>query len=366
MEENTLGREPNPQPAPLPSGAVSKDAKMKALAVVVGGVVFLIIAVWLLWPRQKVSVMGPERGKVTVASFPPVANNISLDMEREKAFEEGKRDTEKKLLPMMNAQNQQALPAYQPVPMQQPIAQEGMVQKASFSDNMVSGRFDLGKTASQPSDRLGSNGSVPPVVGPANGPRVDRPAATIAANALPEGTVIYCALVNQLNGENAGPVKVQVSNDVFFPGTLDVAIPQGSLVLGEANKVGAQFQQRLAVSFHLLQVGNRQIKLDKMPALDQQGAAALQDKVNNHYAQIFGASLAVGAIGGLAQIGQGSYGGLQGYDPSQQVRQGISQSTAQSSSQILSHFLNRMPTLIIRPGTPVVVYLTGNVEIPND
>jgi len=40
--------------------------------------------------------------------------------------------------------------------------------------------------------------------------------------------------------------------------------------------------------------------------------------VNSHYVSIFGASLAVGAIGGLAQIGNG-FSGF-GYDASVQFR----------------------------------------------
>ena len=67
-----------------------------------------------------------------------------------------------------------------------------------------------------------------------------------------------------------------------------------------------------------------------MPALSQAGDVGLRDKVNNHYASVFGASLAIGAIGGLAQIGNG-YSGF-GYDPSVEIRNGITQSMAQSSS----------------------------------
>jgi type IV secretory pathway VirB10-like protein len=181
-----------------------------------------------------------------------------------------------------------------------------------------------------------------------------RSVQSLPANALPEGTDIACTLVNQLNGDNTGPMKVQVSNDIPFPRTEEIAIPQGSLFLGEAQKVGGQFQERLAVSFHRLQIGQtagqiRQINL-KAPALDPDGSTALADQVNRHYVGIFGASLLIGAIGGLAQIGNGNYGGYGGIDSGTQVRNGISQSMAQSSAQILNRFLNRPPTITIRPG----------------
>src|SRR5437763_15199896 len=99
-----------------------------------------------------------------------------------------------------------------------------------------------------------------------------------------------------------------------------------------------------------------------MPALRQAGGVGLHDKVNNHYASVVGASLAIGAIGGLAQIGNG-YSGF-GYDPSVQFRNGISQSMAQSADRVLDRFLNRMPTITIREGTRVKIVLTGDLAVP--
>jgi len=66
-------------------------------------------------------------------------------------------------------------------------------------------------------------------------------------------------------------------------------------VLGEAKKVEAFGQQRLAVFFHrLIMPDGYSVSLDQFKGLNQIGETALRDKVNNHYLQIFGASLAVG------------------------------------------------------------------------
>ncbi len=96
--------------------------------------------------------------------------------------------------------------------------------------------------------------------------------------------------------------------------------------------------------------------------MGQAGEVGLHDKVNNHYFSIFGASLAVGAIGGLAQIGNA--GSTLSYDPSAQFRNGVSQSMAESSDRILDRFLNRMPTITIREGTRVKILLTGDLQVP--
>jgi type IV secretory pathway VirB10-like protein len=361
-----LEREPNPQPLPEPTGPFDRKTRIKIAAVI--GLLVLGIAMTFLFfssraPQQ--SVMGPRQPTKQQQAF-------ALNEEKEKAYDQGKREGLEIRQGVATAGNQAA---YQPT-VYQPMVQrdaEPAIQKVSFTGNMIEGRNNANSDFNS-SRNVGTPGSNSPVNAgtAAQGLAADKPqSTTVAANVLPEGTIIYCALVNQLNGDNTGPVKVQVSNDVPYPGTREVAIPQGSFILGEAQQVSAQFQKRLAVTFHSLQIGQtaghiRQISLAKMPGLDQQGAAALTDKTDFHYLQIFGASLAVGAIGGLAQIGNGSYGGINGIDASTQIRNGISQSTAQSSAQILNRFLNRLPTVIIRPGTPVVVYLTGNLEIPNE
>ncbi|MFL6450948.1 MAG: TrbI/VirB10 family protein [Bryobacteraceae bacterium] len=183
---------------------------------------------------------------------------------------------------------------------------------------------------------------------------------------LPEGTVIEAVLTNRLDGDAVGPVDCMITGDVYQPGTRVLLVPQGARVLGEASAVSSFGQSRLAVAFHRIIVPGLHaysIPLDKpMPALSQAGDVGLHDKVNNHYASVFGASLAIGAIGGLAQIGNG-YSGF-GYDPSVEIRNGITQSMAQSSSRILDRFLNRMPTVTIREGTRVKVILTDDLQLP--
>ena len=78
-------------------------------------------------------------------------------------------------------------------------------------------------------------------------------------------------------------------------------------MLGEAKKVEAFGQQRLAVFFHrLIMPDGFSVNLDQFKGLNQIGETALRDKVNNHYLQIFGASLAVGILGGIAEAGTGN------------------------------------------------------------
>lgn len=68
-----------------------------------------------------------------------------------------------------------------------------------------------------------------------------------------EGLSLDTVLMNRLDGDAAGPVKVLVSDPVYSHDHQHVLIPEGTIVFGEARKLGgAGFgqQRRMAVVFH--------------------------------------------------------------------------------------------------------------------
>jgi len=111
--------------------------------------------------------------------------------------------------------------------------------------------------------------------------------------------------MNRLDGDAAGPVKVLVSNPLYSHDRQHVIIPEGTVVLGEAKKIGAAGfgqQRRMAVTFHrLIMPDGYSVDLDQFHGLDQIGEEGLKDKVNNHYLEIFGTSIALGVIAGAAR-----------------------------------------------------------------
>ncbi len=178
-----------------------------------------------------------------------------------------------------------------------------------------------------------------------------------------EGTVLETLLINRLNGTFSGPVNCLVTNDIYSHDGQHVLIPAGTKVLGEAKKVEAFGQQRLAIFFHrLIMPDGFSITLDQFKGLNQIGETSLRDKVNNHYLQIFGASLAIGVLGGIAQAGTGNAYTNSTFD---QARAGFGSSLANSSMQILDKFLNVLPTVTIREGNRVKVYLAGDLLLPD-
>jgi type IV secretion system protein VirB10 len=178
-----------------------------------------------------------------------------------------------------------------------------------------------------------------------------------------EGTVMETVLTNRINGAFAGPINTMLTTDVWSHDHQQLLVPQGTRCLGAVSAVNGAAQQRLFVAFHrCIMPDGYSLDLDKFPGLNQIGEVGLRDLVNHHYFQIFGASLAIGAIGGLAQIGNG-YSGY-GYDPSAAIRNGISQQMGEESMQILDRFLNQLPTFIVRERSRVRIYLSGDLEVP--
>lgn len=178
---------------------------------------------------------------------------------------------------------------------------------------------------------------------------------------LLEGTVIETVLMNRLDGSFEGPVTCLVTTPVYTPEQF-LVIPRGAKVLGRARPVSALGQQRLAVTFHRLVLPDGDsIDLDQFPGLNQAGDTGLHDQVDHHYRQAFGASLALGAIAGLAQ-----YQSRSGLDESffDSYRQATGANLAQSSTRILDRFLNVLPTVTIREGHRVKIYLTADLELP--
>jgi type IV secretion system protein TrbI len=178
-----------------------------------------------------------------------------------------------------------------------------------------------------------------------------------------EGTIIQAVLINRLEGSFAGPVTCLVTTNVYSHDRQHLLIPAGSKVFGGAKRVDTFGQSRLAVSFdRLLMPDGYSVNLDRFAGLGQQGATALKDKVNNHYAKIFGASLALGILGGASEFGTGGALTANGGDL---IRQGFGASMATSGEQIMNRFLNQMPTVTIREGTRVKIYLSNDLLLPD-
>jgi type IV secretion system protein VirB10 len=181
-----------------------------------------------------------------------------------------------------------------------------------------------------------------------------------------EGLTMDTVLMNRLDGDAVGPVKVLVSSPVYSHDRQHVLIPDGTIVLGEARKIGSGGfgqQRRLAVVFHrMIMPDGYSVDLDQFHGLDQIGEEGLKDKVNNHYLEIFGTSIALGVISGAGQIEAG--GGTITTSGSQAFTTGAASSVSQSATTVLDRFIQIPPTITIREGHRVKVYFTQDMLLP--
>ena len=136
-------------------------------------------------------------------------------------------------------------------------------------------------------------------------------------------------------------------------------------MLGQTTPVQSLGETRLAVSFHRLVLPDGSTyPLDQFMGLNQIGDAGLRDRVNQHYLSTFGAAAAVGLITGLSQfVGTAGFGRADA-NRTVVIAGGIGDATGQASAQVMQRFLNRLPTITIREGHRVKVYLTSDIELP--
>ena len=195
--------------------------------------------------------------------------------------------------------------------------------------------------------------------------RTDAITAAGPLHPLLEGTIIDTVLTNRLDGSTSAPVNCLVTNPVYSHSGQHVLIPAGARILGETRPIQALGETRLAVAFHrlLLPDGSTQ-RLDQFIGLNQIGDAGLRDQVNQHYWSTFGSAGAVGLISGLAQwLGTAGVSSGTG-DRTVIIAGGAADAASQASLQVMSRFLNRLPTVTIREGHRVKVYLTSDLQLP--
>ncbi len=188
---------------------------------------------------------------------------------------------------------------------------------------------------------------------------------TSSPNRVLEGTLIDAVLTNRLDGAMATPVSCLVTTPIYALSGRDVLIPAGARVLGETRPVQALGEARLAVVFHrLILPDGRSLALDRFTGLNQIGDAGLRDKVNHHYWSTFGAASAVGLVSGLSQLVGTAGLGLGDGDRTLVVAGNTADAGAQATAQVMTRFLNRLPTVTIREGHRVKVYVTSDLELP--
>jgi len=170
------------------------------------------------------------------------------------------------------------------------------------------------------------------------------------------GNFIPAALITGLNSDLPGMVVAQVRQNVYDTVTGKyLLIPQGSRLVGEYDSKITYGQNRaLVVWTRLTFPDGASISLEKMQGVDLAGYSGFKDKVNNHYLRIYGNALLLSLVGAGYEVlnPQANSEGT-----GETVASNIGQQLAQVASQITRKNIDIQPTIIIRPGYKLNVFV---------
>lgn len=238
--------------------------------------------------------------------------------------------------------------------------------------------------------QAGSPGSAPRVPGPgasdggaeawlaaqgrAEAPGTDedrplRPKAAASHYLLFEGTPIRVALLQDINSDLPGTFTAMVTRDVYDSVSgQHLLISQGTQMRGLYNSEVVAGQNRLLFAFSRMIFHNgASVRLRGMPGSDLGGASGAQAEVDNHFWEVFGSSLAVGAVALYA----GTRGGAQSTNVT--INVGGSGNAGQVlASQVLSDVVKQMlarnqnmkRTLSLKKGEELTVVINRDMELP--
>lgn len=375
-----------------PAAGISKAARVKLFIGLVVVCLVLFVASWATTPKELPSGLV----STTVSNATPEQSRAAIEAARRQAEAEGakpvtvarephgtgavahdplaadlaKRRYESLLMsPVVEVAQVPSTPASRGSAGGTPLAGATLEQ---IADAAVQARQRAAGKPVDSSPPQDSNGFVPPSTTPParDARRRETPDETPAIagegplHPLLEGTIINATLQNRLVSSAASEVLALVSEDVRSHNLAHVIIPHGTKVLGQTAPVTQYGEAYMAVSFHrLIFPDGRTKRLDLDPALELAGEHGLKDQVNNHYLGTFARAAAVGLLTGFSQSVSGlGYGRGDGDNHVTIIAGDVSQST----SQAMSRFLNRMPlpTITIREGHQLHVYLTHDLELP--
>jgi type IV secretion system protein VirB10 len=178
---------------------------------------------------------------------------------------------------------------------------------------------------------------------------LDNPAYTVV-----EGSIIPAILETAINSDLPGYVRATVSRDVLgFDGT-NVLIPRGSRLVGQYRASAVGQSRAFVVWTRVIRPDGVSVSLSA-PGADTLGRGGLEGEVDRHFVRRFGGAIL------LSLINVGSV--LAGNDNQTQVVIGSTTGAANGAASLaLQSDLNISPTVEVNQGTPVHVFVTGDLD----
>jgi type IV secretory pathway VirB10-like protein len=176
------------------------------------------------------------------------------------------------------------------------------------------------------------------------------------------GTVIAAALLTGIDSDLPGEVMASVTESVYDTVTgQSLLIPQGSRLIGEYDSEVAFGQRRvLLVWTRLIRPDGSSIVLDRLPGMDTEGHAGLEDQVDYHWGRLFAGAAISTLLGINAQlVAQNESNG----SVIVATRDSAQDSVNQTGQQLTRKNLDVQPTLRVRPGFELRVLVKKDLTL---
>lgn len=175
-----------------------------------------------------------------------------------------------------------------------------------------------------------------------------------------QGKLIDGVLETAIHSDLPGMIRAIVSRDVYAESGNQILIPRGARLIGQYNSEQVKGQSRVFVIWsRLVRPDGIEVALNS-PGTDPLGQAGLTGKVNNHFWKIFGNSLLLSIIGAAtANVG------VDTNDQSNSLstyREQAAEAFQNSSSRILEDAINIQPTIHVKQGTKIKVFVAKDLD----
>lgn len=173
---------------------------------------------------------------------------------------------------------------------------------------------------------------------------------------LRTGSVIPGVMISGISSELPGQIIAQVSQNIYDTATGNyLIIPQGTKIVGIYSSDANFGQNSVLVAWQrLIFPDGRALDIGSMPGADVAGYAGFRDRVDHHYARIYGSAILMsGIVAGITYSQNTNQSGEFGYaqpTAGSVLSQALGQQLGEVTSQLVSKNLNISPTIHVRPG----------------
>lgn len=194
---------------------------------------------------------------------------------------------------------------------------------------------------------------------------------TVHANALqhPEytlvsGELLHGVLETAIHSDLPGMVRATLSEPAYAYVGKRVLMPAGSRLIGQYAANIAQGQRRIFIVWQRVVMPNGVSVQINSPGTDRFGRAGQgADTVNTHFWSRFGEATLLSLLGaGSATYGVNSGAG---YNSLSMYRSAVAESFNEAAQQSLQHTLPVKPTLTIRQGARINIFVARDVDFAN-